>query len=273
VASNEWTPLTDDSFENQLPDDLKPVADALRQSRAVADGHLLERVLHRVNAGSPPPRRWRLLTPRTAVTTMLALAVLVGARVSHFNVVHGMAVLAGSVTNTGSTSPGGSAANLTYCPEGPGGWAPTFRWHYGAPTPDTQGYDDGWSPSVQPDCTDGSLKINLVDQVTVPATNLTFWSGFDFHTANKPQYTMTASHPTVTLNLACASGKPTPSTWTVTWGGNTYQSQANTWVPDNNNKTALVGFQSGSFTLPAACGANKSVIVTGGTFFASITTS
>lgn len=260
----------DDSFEDQLPDELHSLADELREHRDVPDGHLLERVMHRVRAGSPPRRRWRLLTPQTAVMSMLAIACVVGAQVSHLNPVQTVATLAGSITHSVSTSPGGSAANATYCPEGAGGWAPTFRWHYGAPTPDTQGFDDGWSPSVQPDCTDGALKITLVDKVTVPAGS-NFWAGYDFHTSNQPPYTMTASNPTVALNLACASGSASPSTFTHSWGSNSYASQANTWVPDNNNKSALVGFQSGAFTLPAACGTNHSVIVTGGTFYASIT--
>jgi hypothetical protein len=264
--------VTEDSFEDdRLPDDLQSVADALRAHRDEPDGHLLERVFHRVRASSPGRRRRRLLTARSAVMATAAAALVLGVRLSHLNLAQAATTLASSVTSITSTSPSGSAANHVYCPSGVGGWAPTFRWHYGAPAPDSLGFDDGYSPSVQPDCAHGTLTINLTDRVTVPV-GASFWAGFDFHTANQPTYTMSARQPTVVLNLSCASGSANPSTFTYTWAGNTYQSQANTWVPDNNNKTALSGFQSGAFTLPKACG-TKSVIVTGGTFTASITAS
>lgn len=120
--------MTDDSFENQLPDDLKPIADALRESRAVADGHLLDRVLHRIRATSQPrPRLW-LSVPRLAVMASLAVAVVIGAKLSHVNVVRGVATLAGSVTTTGSTSPTGSATcvNEFYVPSGCGAFTPGY---------------------------------------------------------------------------------------------------------------------------------------------------
>jgi hypothetical protein len=92
---HERTPLPDDSFEDQLSDDLRFVADALRDGRSVADGHLLARVLHRVQGGSAKRRSWWAPTTRTAVTLTFALGLVMGVKLTHFNVPPGSSLKAG----------------------------------------------------------------------------------------------------------------------------------------------------------------------------------
>jgi hypothetical protein len=276
--------MTDEPFETDLPEDLKSIADALRAYRPAAGGPQLERVQKRVVDARPVSRRPRLLTPRAAVTAGLALAVVAGASLTHVNVGGGIAALVSSVTSPASNNPTKSAAETVYCGagsgSGPTGWAPSFRWHYGYPSPDTQGADDGWSQSVQPTCPGGSLSIRFNDDnVSVtPGNSIQF--GYDFHASNKPAFTMTASNLLVVFNYKCSNGStgtfsPTaanPETWTGGTNGNgtTYSSPANTpeWIP-TGTKTDPLGFQ-GTLKVPALCGAGKPVTFTGGTFSATI---
>lgn len=131
--------MTHDDFENELPPDLESVAETLRKGRAVADGHLLERVLHRVRSSSPGRRRRSTLVPRLAIVGALAVAGVTAAQLSHVNVAQGVANLASSLTTSNSTSPTGSAAGAVYCSNGgytcyvftPGYW----KNHSGATTP------------------------------------------------------------------------------------------------------------------------------------------
>lgn len=275
--------MTDDAFEAQLPDDLKPVADALRANRVAPDAPLLERVQQRVSGPPPSRRRRRLLTPRAAATVALALAVVIGAKLSHVNVASDVATLAGSVTQPVSNTPNGSASGAVYCGEGSGsgssGWAPSFRWHYGYPSPDTPKADDGWSQSVQPSCPGGSLSIRWSDDSVnvTPGNPIRF--GYDFHQASKPAFTMTAYNLLVVFMYKCGSGptktfSPTslnPETWTggTHNDGTTYNSPAFApdWIP-TGTKTDALGFQ-GTLNVPALCGSGA-VTFTGGTFSATI---
>jgi hypothetical protein len=115
VTDRNGLALTDDPFESPLPDDLRPIADALRDGRPVADGHLLESVLQRVRAGSRPRRHRWVLTTRIAVALTLAIAGVSAASATHFNIVRGITFLAGSVSKGTSSSPGDSAAIAVYC--------------------------------------------------------------------------------------------------------------------------------------------------------------
>jgi hypothetical protein len=102
-------------FEAQLPHELLAAADALRENREVADGHLLERVLHRVTANSYRRRRWSSPVPRLAIGAALAVVCVVGATgASQLGVLSGIATLASSTSN----SPSGSASVTVYCPTG-----------------------------------------------------------------------------------------------------------------------------------------------------------
>jgi hypothetical protein len=103
-----------------VADDLASVAGALRAHRDLPDGHLLDRVLHRVRSASRPPKRRRLLSLRTAVIAILALAVVAGARLSHLDPMQTVATLAGSVSNPVSGSPSGQTANYVLLPRRPG---------------------------------------------------------------------------------------------------------------------------------------------------------
>jgi hypothetical protein len=267
--------VTDESFESELPEDLKSIADALRADRPDVDGHLLECVQQRVTAGQRARRRPRLLTSRAALTLGLALAVVIGARLSHVNVSGGVAALVSNVTSPASSNPMTSAAETVYCGagsgSGPSGWAPTFRWHYGYPSPDTQRADDGWSPSVQPTCPGGLLSIRWSDDnvSVIPGKSIQF--GYDFHQANKPAFTMTASNLQVVFTYKCTSNGPTMTLSPVgeTWTKNTYNAPANDpdWIP-TGTKTDPLGFQ-GSLTVPNVCNGSP-VILTGGTFSALI---
>jgi hypothetical protein len=261
-------PVPEDSFEGQLPDDLKRVADLLRDGRPVADGPLLERALRRASAGPPPRRSWRLLTPRTAMTVTLALACVLGVKLAHLNVAHAVATLAGN-TSSLTSGPSSSAAGAVYCGEGSGsgssGWAPTFRWHYGG----IAGADDGWSASVQPTCPNGALTIRWSDDSLSLSPGTTLYAGYDFHTSNQPTYTMTAYSPTVVFSpITCADkSTPTQSTITLSMLTHSYTSVANTWIP-TGDKTSSLGFQ-GTLTVPNVCHGAK-VIFNGGTFSAVI---
>jgi hypothetical protein len=270
------TPVTDESFESALPDDLKSVADELRAERPDPSGDVLERVQKRVAAQQPARRRPRFLTPRAAAMAGATLAAAIATSLSGLNVPDAVAALVSSVTSPASSNPLTSAAETVYCGAGSGsgasGWAPTFRWHYGYPSPNTQGADDGWSASVQPTCPGGSLSIKWSDgNVSVlPGNSIKF--GYDFHQANKPAFTMTASNLLVVWTYKCTSNGPTMtySPATETWTQNTYHAPANDpdWIP-TGTKTDAAGFQ-GSLTVPALCGAGKPVIFTGGTFSATI---
>jgi hypothetical protein len=268
---HERTPLPDDSFEDQLSDDLRFVADALRDGRSVADGHLLARVLHRVQGGSAKRRSWWAPTTRTAVTLTLALGLVMGVKLTHFNVTQGVATLAGSVTSGSSLTSGNSAAGAVYCGEGSGsgstGWAPSFRWHYGG----IPGADDGWSASVQPTCPSGLLSIRWSDDSLSLSPGSSLKAGYDFHASNKPGFTMTATNPTVVFSpIKCADkSTPTQSTVTLAMSTGVYNSPANTpnWIP-TGDKTSSLGFQ-GTLIVPNVChGAN--VIFSGGTFSTTV---
>jgi hypothetical protein len=263
--------VSDDFPENRLPDDLQPLADALRAEREVADGHLLERVLRRAKGGAPSRRRSRLLSPRTAVILTLALAVVVGARLSHFNVTHEVATLADTITNSTSNTSSGLTTSFNYCNEGTKlgtGWAPTFRWHYGAPgTYYPSPYDDGWSASIQPDCTTGKLTIPLIDHVTAQP-NIPFDLGYDFHTANKPNFIMKTTNPTAVINYECSSAGPVKTVTILISSGNSYNSVVNTWVPTGTDNDPA-GFQK-TGTLGPLCGTGKPIYVLGGTFTSQV---
>jgi hypothetical protein len=270
--------LTDDSFEAQLPDDLNSIADALRDNRTPADGETLERVRQRACATARPRQRGMFRRPQTAGILAVAVSLAIAAEVSHVSVASAIAALASGVTNPVSNTPNSSAAGVVYCgsgfSQGSSGWAPTFRWHYGFPAPNTMGADDGWSASVQPSCPSGVLSIQFSDgNVSVlPGNPIRF--GFDFHQAHKPAFTMTAANPQIVWTYKCGSGPtqtfaPTsqnPETWSQT----TYTAPANApdWIP-TGTKTDSAGFQ-GTMTVPALCGAGHPVTFTGGTFSAVI---
>jgi hypothetical protein len=271
-------PLTDDSFEAHLPDDLQSIGDAMRTNRASADGHLLERVEQRVNDERPRRHSRRLLTPRAAGMVTLALAAALGVRLSHVNVAAAFASFSSSISQPVSNLPNNSPAGAVYCGpgsgSGSGGWAPTFRWHYGFPAPNTMGADNGWSPSVQPSCPSGTLSIRFSGgSVTVNPGN-PIQLGYDFHQANKPAFTLTAFNPEVALTYKCGSGSTmtfVPSAMSPeAWTGGTYSAPANNpdWIP-TQDKNDPAGFQ-GTLTVPALCGAGKPVTFTGGTFSATI---
>ena len=269
--------MRDDSYEAHLPEDLQSLAEDLRANRATADGHLLERVEQRVKT-KPSRRRPRLFTPRAAGTLALALAAVLGGKLAHVNVAQGFASLTSSITQPVSNQPNSQPAGDVYCGPGSGsgstGWAPTFRWHYGYPAPNTRGADDGWSPSVQPSCPSGMLSIRFNGgSVTVtPGNTLQF--GYDFHQANKPAFTLMALNPSISFTYKCGSGSTmtfvpsgsNPEAWT----GGTYHAPANNpnWIP-TGTKTDPAGFQ-GSMTVPALCGAGNPVTFTGGVFSATI---
>lgn len=122
--------VTNHSFEH-LPDELQRIGDELRAERAIADGHLLERVQRRIEAGRPRTRRtWRQLIPRRP-RTIAALLLVLG---FGMNVSGAMAtVLAdcgiggagglnvgGFISSIGNWTSGGdgsqSASGWTYCP-------------------------------------------------------------------------------------------------------------------------------------------------------------
>jgi hypothetical protein len=269
-------PLNDDSFEAQLPDDLNSIADALRDNRMPADGETLERVRQRACATARPPQRRMFRRPQTAGILAVAVSLAIAAAVSHVPVASAIATLASGVTSPVSNTPNNSAAGLVYCgsafSQGSSGWAPTFRWHYGYPAPNTMGADDGWSASVQPSCPSGTLSIRWADgNVSVlPGNPIQF--GYDFHQANKPAFTMTAYNLQVNWTYKCSSNGAT-MTYAPTneiWSQNTYHAPANmpSWIP-TGVKTDPSGFQ-GTMTVPALCGAGKPVIFTGGTFSAVI---
>lgn len=270
------TALTDDSYDAQLPDDLDDIARSLRANRTTADGEMLERVRERARANARLRQRRRFLTPYTGTIVAIAAGLAVTAKLAHVAVASDLATLADSVTSPVSSTTDGSAADAVYCGQGSGsglsGWAPTFRWHYGFPTPDTQGADDGWSASVQPSCPDGSLSIRWSDDgvSVVPGNQLDF--GYDFHQANKPPFTMTAYNLQVNWTYTCSSKGPT-MTYAPTnemWSQNTYTATDSSpyWIPTGTKDDPL-GFQ-GTMTVPALCGAGNPVTFTGGTFSAVI---
>jgi hypothetical protein len=264
--------VSDSEFDEQLPDELRRLADALRNERAVPDGHLLERVLHAV--GPMPARRRRgrwLLSPRLAMMGALAAVCLLGAKLTHVSVSGTATVLAGSVSSGTSGSNTGSAAGQVYCGSGSGSgstdWAPSFRWHFG----NVPGADDGWSPSVQPSCPSGALTIAFTDGSLSLAPGSTLYAGYDFHAASKPAFTLSTSGPSVTFSpIRCSNGStPTRSSLTLAIPNGTYSSPANTpdWIP-TGTKTDASGFQ-GSFIVANVChGAN--VVISGGTFTSGV---
>ena len=263
--------MHDDSFDSNLPDDLRSIADALSREREVADGHLLERVLRRVTATPRERRRRRFVSVRTVVTMGIAAMCLIGVRLSGTSVSGAAATLVATITSGTSNSTSGSAADMVYGNCGAGtatgssGWAPTFRFHFG----NVPGADNGWSASVQPSCPSGALTISLNDPLSLaPGTNL--GGGYDFHTSGSPPpYTMTATSPTIVFSkITCANGtKPTQSTLTMSIPSGSYASSANNWVP-TDDKSAAAGFQ-GSLVIPALCGKSNVVIGTA-SFTASI---
>ena len=271
--------MTDDSYDANLPDDLDDIAQILRANRITADPEMLERVRKRVRANAPLHQRPRFLTPYTGAVVAVAAGLAITAKVSHVPVGSDLATLAASVTNPVSDSPtNGTAAGAVYCGPGSGfgssGWAPSFRWHFGYPTPDLQGADDGWSASVQPSCPSGSLSIRWDDPSVSVAPGKSIQFGYDFHAASKPAFTMTAYNLQVNWTYTCSSGGTTmtyaPATGTETWTQNMYTAPENMpdWWP-TGVKTDPSGFQ-GTMTVPALCGASKPVIFTGGTFSAII---
>ncbi|MGZ4196956.1 MAG: hypothetical protein ACXVFQ_11515 [Solirubrobacteraceae bacterium] len=266
--------MRDDAYESHLPEDLQSLADALRENRSTADGHLLERVQRRVHEKPARRRGRRLLTGRAAGIVTLALAAVLGARLTHVNVAQAFATVVSNISSPSSTQNNGTPVGDVYCGPGSGtgssGWSPTFRWHYGG----IPGADNGWSPSVQASCPSGNLSIRFNGgSVTVnPGNPINF--GYDFHQANKPAFTLMVFNPSIAFTYKCGNG-PTqtfvpsavnPETWT----GGTYHAPANNpdWIP-TQDKNDPSGFQ-GTLTVPALCGAGKPVTFTGGTFSALI---
>lgn len=270
--------MHDDSFDSDLPDDLRSIADALSQAREVADGHLLERVLRRVTAAPGARRRHRFLSVRTVATMALAAMCVLGVRLSGTSVSGAAAALVDTITASTSNTTSGSAAGTVYCGSGSAiglrGWAPSFRWHYGFPGGiSTTGVaaDDGWSASVQPTCPSGSLSIVFHDDSLSLAPGTTLYGGYDFHAANDPGFTLTTYAPTITFSpIACANGStPTASSLTLAMSNGSYDSPANTpnWIP-TGDKLDSAGFQ-GSFKIPDVCNGSN-VIVSGGSFTTTI---
>jgi hypothetical protein len=266
--------VTDESFESDLPEDLKFIADELRADRPEPSGDVLDRVQKRVTSERPAPRWPRLLGPRAAVLAGVALAAVVGTSLSGLNVPDAVAALVSTVTSPASNNPTQSAAEWVYCGQGsgsgPSGWAPTFRWHYGYPSTTTKA-DDGWSPSVQPTCPGGQLSIPWSDDNVTVSSGGYIQIGFDFHQANKPAFTMTASNPQVVFTYKCTSKGSTmtyapPEVFTPS----SYYAPGYTtdWIP-TGNKTDPSGFQS-TVTLSKTLCSGGPVIITGGTFSALI---
>jgi hypothetical protein len=250
------------------------MAEALRENRSEADGHVLERVQKRVSEKPSPRRGWRLLSPRTVGTVTLALAAVLGAKLTHVNVAQAFDSVVSNISTPSSTQNNGTPAGDVYCGPGSGsgssGWSPTFRWHFGG----IPGADNGWSPSVQASCPSGNLSIRFnASSVTVnPGSPLNL--GYDFHQANKPAFTLMVFNPSIALTYKCGNG-PTqtfvPSAMNPeTWTGGTYTAPANdpNWIPTQDKNDAS-GFQ-GTLTVPALCGAGNPVTFTGGTFSALI---
>ena len=264
--------MHDDSFDSNLPDDLRSIADALSQEREVADGHLLERVLRRVTATRVAPRRRsRFLSARSIATMALAAMCLLGVRLTGTSVSGAAAALVATVTSGTSNTTSGTAAGTVYCGSTSGigmkGWAPSFRFHFG----NVPNADDAWSASVQPSCPSGSLGISLTDGPLSVAPGTVLGGGYDFHAANDPAFTLTTYAPTITLSsIKCADGKPpTQSSLTIAMSNGSYFSPANS--PDGiptGDKAAAAGFQ-GSIVIPNIC-RGSNVILNAASFSTTI---
>lgn len=108
--------MDDGAFDENLPEELRELGDALRASRDVPDGHQLDRVQRRIIASRA--RRWTLLGGRlpsfAAVVLLLATVLTVG--LAHLSVGQVVSSFANAVTSGTNEPP---AAVQVYCQAGP----------------------------------------------------------------------------------------------------------------------------------------------------------
>lgn len=257
--------MKDDRFDEHLPEELREVADALAAGRAVPDGHLLERVLRRVQ--KTPPRRRIWLRPRAlAALGVLALLAFALKPMAHFSVTQAVNA---ALSSTGTTQ---SAAGQVYCPAD----SIAVRWHYvGIPVGQTSYTSGSWSGTghvVCPaDTTNFQQQAMEGDLHVAPGSTLK--AGYDISIPGLPSGTTTVNvtNPQVTFTqVHCASGAtPTSSTFTITMPNATYSITTTNWYPSGTQSSPLV-FE-GSITVPNLCSGGAVRLDQGGTFSATIT--
>jgi hypothetical protein len=260
--------MDDRRFEDQLPDELRKVADALTSARAKPDGHLLERVERRVKASKTlRTRRWLVPAHRLLTAGMLAVVGIAATSLTNINFAQAVTSL------VSSTSTRLSASADVYCPEGT---KANFRWHYAGMNSNGTYTSGSWSGTGGVTCPDDDLSLGpqAMEGDLKVAPGSTLKVGYDL---TVPGYTspvtINVTNPKVVFaNVHCASGAtPTQSSFTVTMPGATYHITSTAWYPSGDQSSPLV--YQGSIPVPNLCpsGTDHRVrLDKGGTFSATV---